>query len=70
MEKKNYQKALLNFNEHQTAMKVIAWFPHYQGRLCSGGETANRCIRLLNTLIRNLLHWVDTGSKVCNLIYF
>ena len=26
--KNNYQKALVKFNEHQAAVKAIAWSPH------------------------------------------
>ena len=37
--------------------------------MCSGGGTADRCIRFWNTLSCKPLHWVDTGSQVCNLAY-
>ena len=37
--------------------------------MCSGGGTADRCIRFWNTLTCKPMHWVDTGSQVCNLAY-
>ncbi|GMI10814.1 hypothetical protein TrLO_g15776 [Triparma laevis f. longispina] len=55
------------FNEHTAAVKAIAWSPHQHGLLCSGGGTADRCIRFWNTLSGNSLNCIDTGSQVCNL---
>lgn len=58
---------VLKFNEHQAAVKAIAWSPHQHGLLASGGGTADRCIRFWNTLNNTALSCVDTGSQVCNL---
>jgi cell division cycle 20-like protein 1 (cofactor of APC complex) len=55
------------FNEHTAAVKAIAWSPHQHGLLCSGGGTADRCIRFWNTLSGSSLNCIDTGSQVCNL---
>ncbi|GMI43845.1 hypothetical protein TrCOL_g4045 [Triparma columacea] len=57
----------LRFNEHTAAVKAIAWSPHQHGLLCSGGGTADRCIRFWNTLTGTPLNCIDTGSQVCNL---
>ena len=40
---------VLRFNEHTAAVKAIAWSPHQNGLLASGGGTADRCIRFWNT---------------------
>ena len=55
------------FNDHTAAVKAIAWSPHQHGLLCSGGGTADRCIRFWNTLTSTSISCVDTGSQVCNL---
>jgi len=60
---------VLKFNEHQAAVKAIAWSPHQRGLLASGGGTADRCIRFWNTVNNSALSCVDTGSQVCNLIW-
>ncbi|CAK0833272.1 unnamed protein product, partial [Prorocentrum cordatum] len=60
---------VLRLNEHQAAVKAIAWSPHQHGLLASGGGTADRCIRFWNTINNTPLSSVDTGSQVCNLIW-
>ncbi|CAF3481232.1 unnamed protein product [Rotaria sp. Silwood1] len=52
-----------------TAVKAIAWSPHQQGLLASGGGTADRHIRFWNTLTAQNLQSIDTGSQVCNLAW-
>ena len=58
------QQPLLRFTEHLAAVKAIAWSPHQHGLLCSGGGTADRCIRFWNTSTGQPLSCVDTGSQV------
>ena len=60
---------VLRFNEHTAAVKAIAWSPHQNGLLASGGGTADRCIRFWNTQTATPLSCVDTGSQVCNLCW-
>lgn len=60
---------VLKFNDHQAAVKAIAWSPHQHGLLASGGGTADRCIRFWNTVNNTALSCVDTGSQVCNLVW-
>eukprot|EP00392_Amoebophrya_sp_AT5.2_P005878 g5888.t1 len=73
---------VLRFSEHQAAVKALAWSPHQYGLLCSGGGTADRCIRFWNTALNNSgntqsaagahqlpLQTIDTGSQVCNLCF-
>ncbi|CAL5363659.1 unnamed protein product [Camellia sinensis] len=63
------QQPVLKLTEHTAAVKAIAWSPHQNGLLASGGGTADRCIRFWNTTNGNQLNSVDTGSQVCNLAW-
>ncbi|GMM29915.1 Cdh1 protein [Martiniozyma asiatica (nom. inval.)] len=58
---------LYKFTEHEAAVKAISWSPHQRGVLASGGGTADRRIKIWNTLTSNKLQDIDTGSQVCNL---
>lgn len=60
---------LHRFNEHTAAVKAIAWSPHQQGLLASGGGTADMKIRFWNTQTGTHLSMMDTGSQVCNLAW-
>lgn len=62
-----YENPLYKFTEHQAAVKAIAWSPHQRGILASGGGTADRRIKIWNTLTGTKINDVDTGSQVCNL---
>lgn len=55
---------LWKFNDHTAAVKAIAWNPHQQGILASGGGTADKKIRFWNTITGSMLSEVDTGSQV------
>jgi len=60
---------MFEFSDHNAAVKAVAWSPHQQGLLSSGGGTADRHIRFWNTLTGTALHRIDTGSQVCNLMW-
>lgn len=60
---------LHRFSEHTAAVKAIAWSPHQQGLLASGGGTADMKIRFWNTQTGAALSAMDTGSQVCNLAW-
>ncbi|KAK6891765.1 APC/C activator protein CDH1 [Candida tropicalis] len=62
-------KPLHQFTDHTAAVKAIAWSPHQRGILASGGGTADKTIKTWNTLTGSLVHDVNTGSQVCNLIW-
>jgi cell division cycle protein 20 (cofactor of APC complex) len=51
--------------EHNAAVKAVAWCPWQRHVLASGGGTADRTIRVWNTTSGNCLKSVDTGSQVC-----
>lgn len=62
-------KPLHQFSEHNAAVKAIAWSPHQRGILASGGGTADKTIKIWNTLTGDRVNEVKTGSQVCNLIW-
>lgn len=53
-----------HFADHTAAVKAIAWSPHQQHILASGGGTADRHIRFWNTTTGQSLQKIDTGSQV------
>ena len=60
---------ICRFEDHTAAVKAVAWSPHQQGLLASGGGTADRHIRFWNANTNSVLHKIDTGSQVCNLMW-
>ncbi|KAI0074874.1 WD40 repeat-like protein [Panus rudis PR-1116 ss-1] len=60
---------LWKFHQHTAAVKALAWDPHMNGVLASGGGTADKHIRFWNVLNGNMLNELDTGSQVCNLTW-
>ncbi|XP_022631623.1 protein FIZZY-RELATED 1 isoform X2 [Vigna radiata var. radiata] len=65
----NSTQPILKFCEHTAAVKAIAWSPHTNGLLASGGGTADRSIRFWSTTTNSQLNCIDTGSQVCNLVW-
>ncbi|KAI5084675.1 hypothetical protein GOP47_0000844 [Adiantum capillus-veneris] len=58
---------LHRFDDHQAAVKALAWCPFQSNLLASGGGTADRCIKFWNTQTGVCLNSVDTNSQVCAL---
>lgn len=56
-----------SFEEHQAAVKALAWCPWQPSLLASGGGTADRSIKFWNTQTGQLLNSIDTESQVCAL---
>lgn len=54
-------------NQHNAAVKALAWCPWQQNLLASGGGTADRTIRFWNSKTGACLNSVDTKSQVCAL---
>ena len=57
------------FNQHNAAVKALAWSPHSYSTLVTGGGTADRNIRFFNVSDGSLFRQVDTGSQICNLTF-
>jgi cell division cycle 20-like protein 1 (cofactor of APC complex) len=60
---------IMKSNNHQAAVKALAWSPHQYNLLASGGGTADKCIRFWNTHDYQQINCIDTGSQVCNLVF-
>jgi cell division cycle 20-like protein 1, cofactor of APC complex len=65
----NGSAPMLRLSEHKAAVKAIAWSPHQRGLVASGGGTADRCIRIWNSVSTTPVQTVDTMSQVCNLAW-
>lgn len=57
---------LHKFNEHQAAVRALAWCPWQPSTLASGGGTADRCIKFWNVNNGSLMKSVDSKSQVCS----
>lgn len=62
-------QVLHSFNQHQAAVRALAWCPWQPNVLASGGGTADRCIKFWNTNNGSLIESVDTKSQVCSLLF-
>lgn len=52
------------FNQHQAAVRALAWCPWQSNLLATGGGTADRCIKFWNVNNGTMQHSVDTQSQV------
>merc|ERR1712000_607468 len=66
---KRKEDPLWTYEDHQAAVKAIAWSPHQRGLLVSGGGTSDRTIRFRNTICGTTMQCIDAGSQVCNLAW-
>ncbi|XP_035909063.1 cell division cycle protein 20 homolog [Anopheles stephensi] len=57
------------FNQHQAAIRALAWCPWQPNVLASGGGTADRTIKFWNVANGHLMNSVDTKSQVCGLLF-
>jgi len=57
------------FGDHKAAVKALAWSPHQNGLLLSGGGNNDKTIKFWNTLTLQQTKSIFTGSQVCNLIF-
>jgi cell division cycle 20-like protein 1, cofactor of APC complex len=59
----------LRLGEHEAAVKALSWSIHQRGLLATGGGTADRCVRLWNTISGTQAASAQTQSQVCNLCW-
>jgi len=57
------------FNQHQGAVKALAWCPWQPNLLATGGGTADRTIRFWNTTTGSCLNTIETKSQVSSLLW-
>lgn len=60
---------LYAFNQHQAAVRALAWCPWQPNILASGGGTADRCIKFWNVNNGLCSNSVDSKSQVCALLW-
>jgi len=63
------RKKLKCFNDHQAAVKSVAWNPHQRNILLSGGGTNDKTIKVWNLQNFNLEKSINTDSQVCNIAF-
>lgn len=56
-------------NQHQAAVRALAWCPWQSNVLATGGGTADRCIKFWNVNNGTCLNSVDSKSQVCALLW-
>lgn len=59
-----YNDYIFNFHDHTAAVKAIAWSPHRQEFLATGGGNKDKSIRVWNTRVGTCLKTINTGSQV------
>ncbi len=57
-------RPLFCLNQHQSAVKAMAWCPWQQNTLATGGGTSDRTIKFWNASTGNCVNSVDSGSQV------
>lgn len=56
-------------NQHQAAVRALAWCPWQSNLLATGGGTADRCIKFWNVNNGTVINSVDSKSQVCALLW-
>lgn len=56
-------------NSHIACVKAVAWSPRQQNVLATGGGTADRNIKIWNTIAGHESLSIDTNSQVCSIIF-
>jgi cell division cycle 20-like protein 1 (cofactor of APC complex) len=57
------------FNQHEAAVKALAWCPWQKGLLASGAGSKDKTIKFWNIDTGSLINSVDSGSQVCALLW-
>ncbi|XP_009759177.1 cell division cycle 20.5, cofactor of APC complex-like isoform X1 [Nicotiana sylvestris] len=55
------------FNEHNAAVKAIAWCPYKSDVLASGGGINDGCLKIWNTKKGTCISTTETGSQICGI---
>ncbi|XP_015515119.1 cell division cycle protein 20 homolog isoform X2 [Neodiprion pinetum] len=65
----SHTQPIYSLNQHQAAVKALAWCPWQNNILASGGGTADRTIRFWNCNTGACVNTIDTKSQVCSLLW-
>ena len=63
-DKRDTSEPVFTLNQHQAAVKALAWCPWQTEVLASAGGTSDRSIKFWNAASGNLIRSVDAGSQV------
>ncbi|XP_020595414.1 cell division cycle 20.2, cofactor of APC complex-like [Phalaenopsis equestris] len=66
---RNQNPWLHRFEDHNAAVKALAWCPFQSNLLASGGGENDKCIKFWNTATGACLNSVETDSQVCGLLW-
>ncbi|PXF48173.1 Cell division cycle protein 20-like [Gracilariopsis chorda] len=57
------------FDQHNAAVKALAWCPWQNNLLATGGGTADRTLRFWSTASGACVNSIDTKSQVCSIVW-
>ena len=60
---------VISYSEHEAAIRAAAWSPVANDIIVTGGGTADKKIKMWNTVTGETIKSIDTGSQVCNLFW-
>lgn len=60
---------LVNFQEHQAAIRALAFSPTSPNIIVTGGGTSDKTIKMWDINSGDTIYSIDTGSQVCNLFW-
>ena len=66
---RNTSAPVFSFNEHQAAIKAVAFCPWQPRTLATGGGSQDRHIRFWNLSTGNQINSIDTGSQVSAIVW-
>jgi cell division cycle 20-like protein 1 (cofactor of APC complex) len=55
--------------DHKAAVRALSWNPNATGVLATGGGSADKTIKISNTLTNTILHSIEVDSQVCKLMF-
>ncbi|EGR31429.1 hypothetical protein IMG5_110000 [Ichthyophthirius multifiliis] len=62
-------KRTSSLKSHVGAVKALAWSPHNQNILVSGGGNKDQTLKFWNIQTNQLIKSIHTGSQICNMHY-
>ena len=66
---RNTNAPISTFNDHQAAIKAVAFCPWQPRTLATGGGSLDRHIRFWNLSTGNIINSIDTGSQVSSIVW-
>ena len=57
------------FDEHKSAVRALAWWPHNSSLLLTGGGTVDKTIKFWNLQASASTHTLATDSQICSILF-